>query len=138
VLLAAALGGWLINDELAATAGSPRAYWVGPLAGRQAELTSRANGWLYVRYVPLAGPRPSPGELLTVATYPGAGGIAALERARGEKVNLQGGAVVLLPSDRQTSVYVAFPGSDVQVEVYDPSPAVARRLVLSGLVRPVP
>jgi hypothetical protein len=104
----------------------------------QVELTRRANGWVYVRYVPRTGPRPPAERLLTVATYPGAGGIEALRRASGTTVDLPGGAVALLPSGGGTSVYVAFPGRDAQVEVYSPSPAVARSLVLSGRVQPVP
>jgi hypothetical protein len=38
---------------------------------------------------------------------------------------------------RPTSVYFAYPGSNVQVETYDPSPALARRLVESGAIQPI-
>ena len=38
---------------------------------------------------------------------------------------------------RPTSVYLAYPGSRVQVEVFDPSAREARRLVASGQVQPV-
>ena len=107
------------------------------MAGRKAELTRRANGWIYVRYLPQGASAPASG-VLTVATYPSAGGIAALRSAHGTTVELPGGALALLPGRGSRSAYVAFPGSDVQVEVYDPSPAVASRLVLSGRVRPVP
>jgi hypothetical protein len=31
-----------------------------------------------------------------------------------------------------TSIHLAYPGSDYQVEVFDPSAAVARRVVSSG------
>ena len=37
-----------------------------------------------------------------------------------------------------TSVYVAYPGSKVQIEVFDPDPARALRLVTSGHIQPVP
>ena len=33
-----------------------------------------------------------------------------------------------------TNVYLAYPGSNVQIEVYDPSPQRARRLITSGQV----
>jgi hypothetical protein len=35
------------------------------------------------------------------------------------------------------SVHVAYPGVAYQVEVYDPSPATARTVAVSGDVRPV-
>jgi hypothetical protein len=38
---------------------------------------------------------------------------------------------------RPTSVYFAYPGSNVQVETYDPSAAVARQLVETGAIKPV-
>ena len=47
-----------------------------------------------------------------------------------------GGHRGLYGRDRPSSVYLAFPGGDVQVEVYDPSPRKARRLARSGRVRP--
>jgi hypothetical protein len=34
-------------------------------------------------------------------------------------------------------VYFAYPGSNVQVETYDPSAAVARQLVETGAIKPV-
>jgi len=38
---------------------------------------------------------------------------------------------------RPTSAYLAFPGSDFQIEVYHPSAARALRLATSGQVAPV-
>jgi hypothetical protein len=42
---------------------------------------------------------------------------------------------VLLP--RTAHAYIAFPGSDVQIEVYDPSASALRTLVTSGAIRRV-
>ena len=40
-------------------------------------------------------------------------------------------------SDLPNSVYLAYPGENVQVEVYDPRPQRARRLAREGRVRPI-
>ena len=53
------------------------------------------------------------------------------------KLPLAGG-VAFYSRKAPTSVYLAYPGSDVQVEVYDPWAPGARRLVRSGAVAPVP
>ena len=47
-----------------------------------------------------------------------------------------GGLVVTVPGS-PTSVYLAYPHEDVQVEVYDPEPERALNLVKTGVVRPV-
>jgi hypothetical protein len=52
------------------------------------------------------------------------------------KVPLNGG-VAFYNRARPTSVYFAFPGANVQVETYDPSAAVARRLVETGAIKPI-
>jgi len=52
--------------------------------------------------------------------------------------NGHGGGIAVQSARSPKSVYVAYPGSDVQVEVYDPSPERARRLALSDRLRPLP
>ena len=49
----------------------------------------------------------------------------------------QGGAVVWANPDRPQSVYLAEPGAEHQVKVYDPDPATALEVALSGEVAPV-
>ena len=49
-----------------------------------------------------------------------------------------GGGVAAISAARPTSEYVAFPGVDYQIEIYDPDPAVVRRLATGGDVKPVP
>ena len=46
------------------------------------------------------------------------------------------GLAVYRPS-AVTNVYLAYPGVNYQVEVFDPAPERARRLVASGKVTPV-
>ena len=40
-------------------------------------------------------------------------------------------------TSRPTNVYVAYPGSNLEIEVFDPSPDRARKLITSGQVKPV-
>ncbi len=47
------------------------------------------------------------------------------------------GGVGFVDDKRPTSVYVAYPNVDVEVEVYDPAPGRARRLVTAGQIRHV-
>ena len=61
-----------------------------------------------------------------------------LSRQEGEKgVLAPGGGLAVYSVEAPNNVYVAFPGSDVQVEVFDPRPKRALRLVTSGRVAPV-
>ena len=50
---------------------------------------------------------------------------------------IAGGGLVVWSQTLPTSVYVAFPGVPQLVEVYAPDADQARRLALSGNVRPV-
>ena len=48
-----------------------------------------------------------------------------------------GGGIALVDAGYPSSVHMAFPGVDFQVEVYDPSPQRALAVALSGDVQPV-
>jgi hypothetical protein len=129
------------QNELVALAASRTApvYWVGRLTGRELELTTSADG-TFVRYLP-AGARAGDDRLaLTVATYPVRGAYAtAKARAKGEGMmarETRNGGLAVWNRERPTSVYVAFAGVPQLVEVYAPDAAEARRLALSGRIRP--
>src|SRR6185437_2379152 len=47
------------------------------------------------------------------------------------------GGIAVYSSSQPTNVYVAYPGSNLQIEVFDPSAERAQRLVTSGQVEPV-
>lgn len=117
-------------------------YWVGPLARRRYELTQTADGRAYVRYLPpgVEAGDPRPG-FLTVGTYllEDAFSVtrAAAARRDARKVTAAGGAVAFYTTARPQSVYLAYEGSDLQIEVFHPSPRQARRLVERGRVRAV-
>ena len=114
-------------------------YWAGPRKGFHYEFRRTANGYVYVRYLPRGVAAGAPGsKFLVVATYPLSGAYGALKKfAKGKAVAGPHGSIFFaLPGNRE-SVYVAFPGVDYEVEVYDPSPKVARAIVMSGAVSPV-
>jgi hypothetical protein len=59
-------------------------------------------------------------------------------RRPGEFVHkISGGGLAIASRQVPRSVYFAYPRSSYLIEVFDPSPAQARRLVLSGKVRPI-
>jgi hypothetical protein len=123
--------------RLAGAVGQP-IYWAGP---RKAllELTRTRSGTVYVRYLPRHGTVGSKkSTYLIIATYAYPGALEALENAEGRKVALRGGGLAVVDTKQPRSVHVAFPGGNVQVEIFDPSPAHALSVAQSGSVRRVP
>lgn len=127
-------------DEIAGSFDAP-VYWAGPLTSSKFELTTTRAG-TFVRYLPagvLAGdPRP---DFTTIATYPLANAYATAARRGTEpgmaSREMPGGGVAVWSRTDATSVYLAYPQVPHLVEVYAQKPAEARRLALSGDVRPV-
>jgi hypothetical protein len=116
-------------------------YWAGPRSGVTYEFTETADRRVYVRYLP-AGVKPgSPNAYLTIASYPIANAYAvtagAARKAGAVKLKGENGAVAFYAKARPTNVYLAFPGNDVQVEVFDPSGKAVRNLIASGQIKPV-
>ena len=78
---------------------------------------------------------------LTIATYPFRNAFAATSASARTKgavtINPPGGAIAVYATTNPANIHLAEPGSNVQIEVYDPAPRVARNLVSSGLVAPV-
>jgi hypothetical protein len=124
---------------LASTRGKP-IYWLGAEPGRTMELSRSPDGRVYLRYLPVAVPPGAQAPYLTVATYPLANAIAVTRAAVAKPgtvlIPLAGGAVAFYAKSRPTNVYLAFPGLDEQVELFDPSATVAHALVAK--VAPVP
>ncbi len=117
-------------------------YWAGERPSGQLELTEEVDGSVYLRYLPpgveAGDPRP---DFLTVGTYPVAAADAALRRTAADSGSNLGrtgdGGLTLVNPSSQGSAYLAYPGSDLQIEVYDPAPGRALRLIRSGAIRPV-
>ena len=135
---------------VAATAAALRAlstssrpiYWVGPRRGQTYELTRTSSGRVYVRYLPPGAKIGNRSAAYTiVGTYPTQDALKVLKDLTNQKgeqsVPAPGGGVAVYSTTAPTNVYVAFPGSDVQIEVFDPSAKKARRLVTTGRVTPV-
>jgi hypothetical protein len=117
-------------------------YWVGKRKSYTYELTQTGDGNVYVRYLPpgvrVGDKRP---KFLTVGTYPRRNAIATVRSiARGGGAvsrKLRRGGLAAASRSKRESVYLAYPDSDLLLEVYDFSPARALRLASSGRVVPV-
>ena len=116
-------------------------FWAGRKSGYTYELSKTTRG-TYVRYlppgVPLGDNHP---KYTTIASYPFKNAFAATKKAGTKKGaitrSLPGGGIAIANAAVAKSVYVSFPGTNVQVEVFDPSPARARHLAFSGKIVPV-
>jgi hypothetical protein len=112
-------------------------YWAGPQPGDTYELTTTTNGRTYVRYlppgVPVGDKQPN---FLTVGTYPVPGAYAvavSAAKASGWHTFALANGVAVYSNAKPTSVYVAYKGSNFQIEVYDPSSARARQVAKARL-----
>lgn len=124
--------------EAAAEQGTP-IYWAGEQEGAELELSQPDEDHTYVRYLTdgaeAGDPRP---DFLTVSTYANANPVAALRRQGNQPGGVlgeaPGGATVYFSRSQPKSVYLAYPGVDVQIEVYDPDSKRALQLVNSGQI----
>jgi len=124
---------------LARSLGHP-VYWAGAKAGSVYEL-SEPSGRVYVRYLPTGTKAGANIAALTIGTYSVQNAFTATKKiaARPDSVQIPvtGGAIAFYARGAPSSVYLAFPGSNVQIEVYDPVPAEARKLVTSGKIEQI-
>jgi hypothetical protein len=129
-----------VLSALAASSSSPL-YWAGPRSGFTYELTKTADGRVFIRYLPHGVPVGAVEPYLTVGTYPIANAFAVTSTLAHEsgavQVAVPGGGVGFYDTSSQTNVYLAFPNTNYQIEVYDPAADEARRLVVSGRIAPV-
>ena len=129
-------------SRFAASRGSGL-FWAGTRPGTVIELTETRQGNLFVRYLPNASRVGSPeASFLVVATYGRPDAFADLQAAAARpgavRLRVRGGGLAVYDRTHPTSVYLAYPHSDRQVEVYDPNASEARRLVSSGAIVRVP
>jgi hypothetical protein len=114
-------------------------YWAGPRANMTYELAQNSNGSTFVRYLPKGVPVGDPGNYLTVATYPLANAFAVTQRTGQDPktvmIRLPSGGIAVY--GKPTAVFLAYPGVDAQIEVFDPSPLVPSKLAQSGEIVPV-
>lgn len=130
-------------SELAAEQSTP-VYWLGERPNERYELTESSSGRVYIRY--LKGDAEAGDEraaFVTVATYPSDDGIAELRRAAREQEGAklgrtEDGAVLLVDPSSPNNAHLAYPGPNLQIEVYSPVPGQALRLASKGAVQTVP
>jgi hypothetical protein len=127
--------------NLAGSVGHP-VYWAGPRRDLKYELTQTTDGRIYIRYLPrevAIGDRR--GGYLIVATYPVQNAFKAVQTAARENgahtITLPSGGLAVYNDSSPSNVYFALPGSNYQIEVYDPNAARARSLVTSGRITPI-
>lgn len=131
----------LAPEELAAEAialGRP-VYWAGPQEDAAIELTRTEEGNTSIRYIPEGDDGGGdPADYLTVVTYPYPDAYEALnQQAETTDVlsrDLPKGGFAISPPDPPVNAYLAYKGEDYQVEVYDPSPGRALKLVVDGAI----
>jgi hypothetical protein len=153
---------WLVSDEDDSSTGDSGAarivsaeeleddvagdaepvYWAGEQEGTELELSRPGEGRTYVRYLTGGADAGDPrAEYLTVGTYVHPGAVAELRRQGREPdgvlATAPGEAVVYFSRDEPKSVYLAYPGVNVEIEVFDPNFTHALQLVNSGLIVPV-
>jgi hypothetical protein len=125
---------------LARASGHP-IYWAGPQPKVKYELTQVTDGRIYIRYLPKGVPIRNKHAYLIVATYPVPNAYKAVRTAAKESgavtFHTRRGGLAVYNQSATTNVYLAYPGSKYQVEVFDPNPSQARQLVRSGTVRPI-
>jgi hypothetical protein len=126
---------------LASALGHP-VYWAGARRNTTYELTRTKDGRVYVRYLP-RGVRigDKSARYDTVGTYPQRDTLtnltAGAAKLQATVFDLPRGGRAYVDTKRPTSAYLAYPGADVQVEVYTPDPAKTEQLVTSREIRPV-
>jgi hypothetical protein len=116
-------------------------FWVGPRNGVTYELTQQSDGTVRIRYLPRGAAAGSSGSYLTVATYPFLNPFSVIagigRQSNATAVHVPGSGVGAYPTSDPSDVHVAYPGVDFQIEVFDPTPGAAPKIVNSGQLTPV-
>ncbi len=124
--------------ETASKAATP-IYWAGEQDETELELSQPEKDRTYVRYLTggaKAGDKRA--HFLTVGTYAQPNAVVSLrrqgKRSGGTIAQAPGNATVYYDRSNPQSVYLAYPGAPVEVEVFDPSFKRALQLVESGQI----
>ena len=116
-------------------------YWAGEKSGATYEMTKTGDNRVFIRYLASGEKVGTKSPHLTIGTYPMKRAYAVtarLARSAGSvSIPIGHGGIAFYSRARPTNVYLAYPGSTTQVEVYDPSPGVVQQLVFSGRIIPV-
>jgi hypothetical protein len=130
--------------DLASVAGSLKhqLYWIGQKSGFTYELTKAKSGNVWVRYLPTGTQiGDTRANFLTVGTYPEKNAFQSVQAATKRKgavaVTTPNGGAAVRYTQRPSSIFVAYPGSNLLIEVFDPSPQTALDVVTSGALRTI-
>lgn len=126
--------------EFAKDRGNP-VFWAGEIEGTKLEFTETSRGHVFVRYLPELAPIGDDKPLYTtVATYPEPNALRSVRTSGRRQGNVTrsvpGGGLATWSRSRPNSVYMAMPGIDFLVEVFNPQPKTAQNLATSGRVKP--
>ena len=126
-----------LSDDL----GHP-IYWIGEVPNRTYELTRTSDNRVFIRYLPKGVPVGIREAAYTiVGTYPVDNAYKVLQtlakKPDESSFSAPSGGFAVYSTTQPNNVYLAYPGSNLQIEVYDPSPQQARRLITSGQVAAV-
>jgi hypothetical protein len=126
--------------EIQQEAGHP-VYWLGEREGTEVELTRTTEGNIYVRYLEGGADIGERVPALTVSTYPFAGALNALEEVAERPGSISerrdDDGLVVRAAESATSVYVAWPDQDAQVEIFDADPEEALEAATSDELVPI-
>jgi len=114
-------------------------YWVGASnTATTYELTQNSKHQVFVRYLPLGVKVGSSNSYLAIGTYPMKNAFAVTRalaaKAGSVRLTAPGPSIALYLRSRPQNIYVAFPGSSYQIEIFDPSASHARQIIRSGLI----
>ena len=127
-------------SNLASSLNQP-IYWIGPKDGVKYELVRRSNQIL-VGYVPSDQEVGKADPHTVIGTYQMSDAYGVTQRAADQpgtvKIPAPNGGVAFYNQAYPLSAFVSYPGSDFQIEVYDPKAGAARRLVRTAAVTTVP
>jgi hypothetical protein len=116
-------------------------YWAGERPGVTYELTKTADNRVFIRYLPAGAPIGSGKPYLTIGTYPVSHAFIVTSKLAASSgsapIDIGKDGVAFSSRKSPESVYLAYRGSGVQIEVYDPTPGRARDLVTSHQVTAV-
>jgi hypothetical protein len=116
-------------------------YWAGPRVEVEYEVSRPSSDRTFIRYLPKGEEAGVEKPFLTVGSYQQPGALARIKEL-GQKpgavlVKAAGGGAAYAEGPDATSAYLAFPGVDTQIEVFDPAAGEALDLIRSGAIVPV-
>jgi len=105
-------------------------YWAGPVKDAKYTLSVPSTGQAYVRYLPNGqGLNDTQANFVVIATYETTNAFDATQAAGNQTDGITfinpDGAAVYYSKTSPTNVYIAYPGKNVQIEVFHPVAATA-------------